>query len=59
MLRMLSGWGIAHSRMTTSLFITQPIKGYAAGGQHEARLVLRSPVKDGVNKNSTEPQAAH
>ena len=30
----------------------------AAGGQQEEHLVLRSPVKDVVNKNSTEPQAA-
>jgi hypothetical protein len=28
----------------------------STGGQHEARLVLRSPVMDVVNKNSTEPQ---
>ena len=27
-------------------------------GQHEVHLVLRSPVKDVVNKNSTEPKAA-
>ena len=31
----------------------------ATGGQHEARLVLCSPVKDEVYTNSTEPQAAH
>jgi len=31
----------------------------AVGGQQEVHLVLRSPVKDVVNKNSTEPQAAH
>jgi len=31
---------------------------FAAEGQHEARLVLRSPVKDVVNNNSTEPKAA-
>jgi hypothetical protein len=31
---------------------------FAAEGQHEARLVLRSPVKEVVNKNRTEPQAA-
>jgi len=30
----------------------------AAGGQHEERLVLRSPLRDVVNKNVTEPQAA-
>jgi len=29
----------------------------AACGQHEERLVLRSPVKDEVNKNSVEPKA--
>ena len=31
----------------------------AAGGQHEEHTVLRSPVRDEVNKKSTEPQAAH
>ncbi len=30
----------------------------AAGGQHEEHSALRSPVRDVVNKNSTEPQAA-
>ena len=28
---------------------------FAAGGQPEERSVVRSPVKDVVNKNSTEP----
>ncbi|MCP4611420.1 MAG: hypothetical protein GY845_22130 [Planctomycetes bacterium] len=31
----------------------------AAGGQHEEHTVLRSPAKNVVNKNSSEPQAAH
>jgi len=30
----------------------------AAGGQQEEHTVLRSPVMDVVNQNSTEPQAA-
>ncbi|MGD8787643.1 MAG: hypothetical protein PVJ60_09485 [Phycisphaerales bacterium] len=30
----------------------------SAEGQHEEHTVLRSPVKDVVNKNSTEPWAA-
>ena len=30
---------------------------FTAIGQHEARTVLRSPVRGVVNKNSTEPQA--
>jgi hypothetical protein len=28
----------------------------STGGQQEVHLVLRSPVKDEVNKNSTEPK---
>ena len=31
----------------------------AAEGQHEEHTVFRSPVRDVVNKNSTEPHAAH
>jgi len=31
----------------------------AAEGQHEEHTEYGSPVRDVVNKNSTEPQAAH
>ena len=31
----------------------------AAGGQQEEHTEYGSPIRDVVNKNSTEPQAAH
>jgi hypothetical protein len=31
----------------------------ASSGQHEEHTELRSPAREVVSKNSTEPQAAH